>query len=279
MPMVKVNNVGLFYQIQGNAQGETVVFVNGLLTDAASWAQHVPAFSKGYRVVTYDCRGQGQSDKPDQTYYTSLHAQDLLGLMDALEIDRAHLVGLSNGGAAVLQFAVDNPERANSLVLVDAYARVDAILKAKLQSWVAAMEAGGSPLRFDVATPYVWGGSFLERNLETLSTFREKGRNLPITPAKNLIQGAMVHDCLDRLGEIKAPVLLVVGEEDILTPVKYSRAIQDRVAGAELAIIKDAGHASCLEKAAEFNQIVLDFLARRGAAATKNQAFGNRSAT
>lgn len=264
MPRISVGGVELNYQFQGKEDGPTLVLVNGLLTDTSSWAAHLPAFVPHFRVLTYDCRGQGGSDKPNHPYLISLHAADLLALLDKLGIESAHFIGLSNGGSVVQQFAVNNPERVLSMIVIDSYARTDALLKAKLISWVAAMDAGGSPLRFDVATPWVWGGEFLEKNLEALAVFREKGRNLPIEPARNLILGAMTHDVLDRLSSLQTKTLVVVGEDDLLTPVKLSREIAGAIPGAELAIIPGAGHASCLEKPADFVRLALDFYRRLG---------------
>jgi 3-oxoadipate enol-lactonase len=262
MPTINVNHINLFYEWRGNPAGPPLVFVNGLLTDTSSWNAHLPHFVERYHCLVYDCRGQGQSDKPDVVYETPDHAADLAALVAALGIERAAFVGLSNGGAAVLDFAADHPERVRALVVSGAYAAVDTILRVKLTSWVRAMDAGGSPLGFDVATPWVWGGGFLENNYTALLPFREKGVNLPVAPARNLILGAMIHDVRDKLGQIAAPALVVVGEDDILTPPKLSQYIVAQVPGAELAIMPDLGHAAALEDPAQFCQRVLDFLAR-----------------
>lgn len=264
MPKVRANNIDLYYEFRGNPTGPTVVFVNGLLTDTASWNGHLPHFEEKYRCLVYDCRGQGQSDKPDHVYDTPLHTQDLAALVDALGVERAHFVGLSNGGAALLGYVADHPGRALSIVVSGAYPYVDTLLSIKLTSWVKAMEAGGSPLRFDVATPWVWGGQFLEKNYEALLPFREKGINMPIEWAMNLIKGAMVHDIRDKLGKIDAPTLVVVGEEDALTPPKLSAYIVERVPRAELLIMPGLGHAAALEDAAQFSQAALEFFGRHG---------------
>jgi len=262
MPKVGINDIELFYELRGNPGGPTVVFVNGLLTDTASWSGHLPHFEERYRCLVYDCRGQGQSDKPDHVYETALHTADLAGLVDELEIERAHLVGLSNGGAAALAYAADHPQRVLSVAVSGAYAHIDTILRVKLTSWTRAMEAGGSPLRFDVAVPWVWGGGFLEQNYERLLYFREKGVNMPIEWAMNLIKGAMVHDIRDKLGTIEAPTLVVVGEEDVLTPPKLSRYIAEQVPRGELCVMPGLGHASALEDVEGFSRLVLDFFGR-----------------
>ena len=262
MPRVAVNDIELYYEFRGRAEGPTVVFVNGLLTDTASWNKHLPFFEERYRCLVYDCRGQGQSDKPDHVYETALHVADLAALVDAVGVERAHFVGLSNGGVAVLAYAADHPERVISTVASGAYPYVDTILKVKLTSWVRAMEAGGSPLRFDVATPWVWGGRFLEENYEGLLYFREKGVNMPMEWAMNLIKGAMLHDISDRLALITAPTLVMVGEEDVLTPPALSRYIAERVPRSELHVMQGRGHASALEDIPQFCNVVLDFFHR-----------------
>ncbi len=259
MPRIRVNGIELFYELRGNVDGPTVVFVNGLLTDTASWNGHLPYFVERYCCLVYDCRGQGQSDKPDEVYETTLHTADLAALLDALEIGYAYFVGLSNGGAAVLDYAACHPERVGALAVAGAYPYVDTILRVKLTSWIRAMEAGGSPLRFDVALPWVWGGTFLKQNYEALLPFREKGTNMPIEWAMNLIKGAMVHDIRDKLGAIQAPTLVIVGEEDVLTPPKLSRYIAEGVPNARLHVMPEIGHAAALEDVEGFARTVRDF--------------------
>ena len=262
MPKIRANGIDLYYEFRGNADGPTVVFVNGLLTDTASWNAHLPHFTEQYRCLVYDCRGQGQSDKPDHVYETPLHAEDLSGLVAALGIEKAHFVGLSNGGAALLSFAATQRERVRAVVVSGAYAYVDTMLKVKLTSWVRAMECGGSPLRFDVAVPWVWGGRFLEENYEALLPFREKGVNMPIEWAMNLIKGAMVHDARADLARIEVPLLAIVGEEDVLTPPPLSRHIAESVKQGELCMIPGRGHAAALEDAVAFSQAALGFFKR-----------------
>src|SRR4051812_20932319 len=133
MPTIRVSDdIELYYEWQGNPAGPVLVFVNGLLTDTASWKGHLPFFVDRYHCLVYDCRGQGQSSKPDHVYETRLHAADLAALVAGLGIARAHILGLSNGGAAALQFAAAEPERVAGLVVSGVYDHVDAILRAKL---------------------------------------------------------------------------------------------------------------------------------------------------
>jgi len=99
MPRVKIDSIYLQYEISG--YGPPVVFINGLTMDLNGWLLQVEPFSRKYRILRYDCRGQGGSDKPDTEYSQEMHAEDLRGLMEKLEIPRAHIIGLSNGGHSV----------------------------------------------------------------------------------------------------------------------------------------------------------------------------------
>ncbi len=250
MPSVKLHTgIHVHYTLEGPQDAPVVVFVNGLLTDLHSWDGHQSAF-EGYRRLRWDCRGQGKSEKPEQeSYPVATHGRDLGALLDALGlIEPVAVVGLSNGGAAALWLAAEAPGRVGALVVAGAYARVDRALELKLRSWLAAMEAGGPALRFDVATPWVWGSAFLEKNYELLMSYRERGLDLEPSAVNRLIRGAMEHHLnAEALGRITARTLVTVGEDDQLTPPALARQIVDEVANARLLLLPGLGHAAPLE--------------------------------
>lgn len=251
---VALGEVELHYAWSGRASGPLLVFVNGLLTDATSWAAHVPHFAD-YRCLTWDCRGQGRSSKPpQQRYAVAEHAHDLLALLDALVPGEAvSLVGLSNGGAAALHVASLQPTRIRGLVLAGAYARTDVALRLKLEAWLAAMQAGGAALRFDVAVPWVWGPRFLAEHVEQLASWRERGLALDLGAAGRLIAGAIEHALDDAaLARITAPTLVMVGEHDVLTPPWMAEVIAAAIPVSRLACMAGLGHALALEDVAGF---------------------------
>ncbi|MFV8756221.1 alpha/beta fold hydrolase [Nannocystaceae bacterium ST9] len=251
------DELALHYEFSGDPSGPLLVFVNGLLTDRGSWAAHLPHFSS-YRCLTWDCRGQGRSSKPAApSYPVATHADDLAALLDALAPgEPIAIVGLSNGAAAALDFASARPRRVRSLVLGGAYARVDEALRLKLRSWIAAMRAGGAGLRFDVATPWVWGPRFLAEHAQALAGYRERGLALDLEAAERLIAGAMVHDLDDdRLGRIVAPTLICVGDDDVLTPPSSARAIAEALPVARLEPMPGLGHAAALEDVEGFSRL------------------------
>jgi 3-oxoadipate enol-lactonase len=228
--------------------------------DTTSWAYQVPAFAAHFRVLTYDCRGQGRSDKPAGSYPQAQHARDLRGLLDALGVQRAYVVGLSNGGTVAMQFTLDHPEIVERLVLIDTFAYADTLMRFKLQSWLNSIDAGGPDLRFSVGSPWVWGRDFLEQNAELLERMRERTKMTDPEAARSLISGTLVYDLRARLPEIKVPTLVMVGEEDVLTPPWYSRELANAIPDTQMVVVPQAGHALTIERPTIVNALVLTFL-------------------
>jgi 3-oxoadipate enol-lactonase len=259
MPRVNIDSIELLYEISG--YGPPVIFINGLTMDLNGWLLQVEPFSRKYRMLRYDCRGQGGSDKPDAEYSQEQHSDDLHGLMEKLEIPRAHIIGLSNGGMIAQHFALRHPEKTGALVLVDTCSYVDALLGLIITSWIKSAEAGGSGLRYDVALPYLFSEEFTKKNLDRMMAMKDINIAMnPVKPVINLSKASRSHDLRDRVSEIKAPTLIIAGEEDILIPVKYSRILKEKIKNSTLVTLKSCGHVPPIEKPDEFNRIVMSFL-------------------
>lgn len=262
MPQLLLNGINLYYEISGDGRAPVVVFINGLYQDTTGWALAVRDLSPHFRTLVYDCRGQGQSDKPLEGPYTpEQHARDLAALLDALQIARAHFVGLSNGGIVLEHFARLFPARLQKLVLADTFSHMDAVQGALLDAWGTALEAGGTGMRFLIALPWIWGAEFLERNYAAIMALRDKAiESLPTYSSLHLLHGARQHDARSWLGTIRAPTLVLVGEQDVIIQMHHARFLQASIPGARLHVIAGAGHAAWLEKSREFNRAVSDFL-------------------
>jgi len=259
MPRVKINSINFNYELEGN--GSTVVFINGLTMDLNGWYFQVQDFSKTHQVLRYDCRGQGRSDKPDMEYSQFMHAQDLKDLMNKLDIQKAHLVGLSNGGMVAQHFAINFPDKVGALVLVDTCSYIDTLLDSIITLWIRATQIGGSEFRYDVSIPFIFSEDFIKKNKETLLQMKIVSSEInPPNAIIKLAEACLKHNTTDRLSEIKAPTLIIVGEEDTLIPVKYSKLLNEGISGSRLVIIKGSGHVPSIEKPGEFNRIVLNFL-------------------
>lgn len=259
MPRVQINEIGLNYELEGS--GSTVVFINGLTMSVNGWYLQIPDFSKRHKVLRYDCRGQGNSDKPDGDYSQLAHARDLRDLMDNLNIQKAHVVGLSNGGMIAQHFAIEFPEKVGALVLVDTCSYIDTMLDLIVRLWIKAAQIGGSEFRYDVSTPFIFSEDFIKKNMDALIQMKTVSSEInPPSAIINLATGCLKHNTTDRLSEIKAPTLILVGEEDILIPIKYSELLNRGIKGSRLVVIKGSGHVPPIENPAEFNRTVLDFL-------------------
>lgn len=242
----------LHYLLEGAPTAPAVVFVNGLTMDTTAWrpvAEHLPDLP----LLRYDCRGQGQSDKPDGPYTPERHADDLLALLEHLREPRVRLVGLSNGGlVALLAAARLGPERVTSVALVDSFARVDAMLALILRGWRAALDAGGPALRFDVATPWVWGHAFLDEHHEEVLAFRERAAAADPAPVRHLIEGLLAFHGSDAglraLRAFHGPLLALVGADDVLTPARYSRECAAAAPDGRFEELPGAGHAAPIER-------------------------------
>src|SRR5881275_2118764 len=224
----------MFYVEAG--AGDPLVLVMGFGGDHLAWGLQIPAFAAKYRVIAFDNRGVGQSDAPDVPYSTAMMADDTVGLMDALGIDRAHVCGVSMGGMIAQEIALRHPARVRTLQLHATLARPDAYMHALSDVWRELL------LQNALANPYP----------QSLPGFLHQG------------EAVRAHDTLQRLGDIRCPTLVTVAEHDILVPPRFSHAIAQRVPGAELKTLADAGHAYMWERPEAFNALCLEFLARRG---------------
>lgn len=248
----------------GDPKGPAVLFANGLTMDTTAWEGVVAALPERYATVRFDARGQGASDKPAGPYTPEQHADDLLALIDTLGLDAVHLVGLSNGGLVSMLAAGRAPERVRSLTLIDTFPRVDAFLRAVLRGWRAAILAGGSGLRFDVATPWVWGQAFLDAHEEEVLAFRERAAATDPRPVLELIQGLLefAGDARQTLHRYEGPLAVLVGDDDVLTPLRFAREIVQAAQRGRLEVVGDAGHAAPIERPDEIARILTDELAK-----------------
>ncbi|MBB5019246.1 3-oxoadipate enol-lactonase [Chitinivorax tropicus] len=262
MPLAELNTTELYYELHGNGR-DVVVLLNGISMSTAAWGLQVPALvAAGFRVLCYDLRGQWQSGKPQQDAYTMpQHADDLVGLLSHLDIEAAHLVGISYGGAVAQHVAIGHRSRLRKLVLADTLAWSDEVNNVVADTWFAAANSGHPTLRFDVGLAMTFGNTYLRHNPVLIAKMREFAANQPWAPLARLINGMRMHDVRDHLSQIKADTLVIIGEDDRFTPLYHSRLLADRIPSAKLAVIEDCGHASCLERPEAFNKLVLDFLA------------------
>ncbi|HZP37475.1 MAG TPA: alpha/beta fold hydrolase [Methylomirabilota bacterium] len=270
MPTVRANGVELFYEETGPRDAPPLVLIMGWGGDHTAWALQVPAFSAGHRVIALDNRGAGRSEVPPPPYTIAGMAEDVVGLLDALGIARAHVCGASMGGMIAQELVLRHPDRVRTLQLhcttpvIDAYARflLDTLLTVKargdreenvraIMPWILCRKTMAERpdfIRFWIdralAYPYPIGYEGLARQADAM-----RG-----------------HDTLARLAEIRVPTLITTGAEDILVPPASSHELHARIPGSQLVTLADAGHLHFIEQAEQFNAACLEFLGNHRAA-------------
>lgn len=261
MPKVRVGQIEFFYQEDGHC--EPVFWIHGLGIDHRIWALQIPLFSRHFRCLAFDNRDAGQSDRSPGSYTIQTIADDAIRLMDALAIDQAHIVGISMGGAVAQELAIAYPTRVKRLVLVSTYTSTDRRGTDILNSF-ALMRARFSREEYARATS-PWVFTYEDYRIpglaeSVITRFLEDPYFLPSDVYARQIEAARSHFTEDRLSQITAPTLIVAGDEDLMTPMRFSRTLHERIPGAKLEVIRGGGHALVITHAEEFNRIVLSFL-------------------
>ncbi len=263
---VHTNGQELYYEIHGD--GPPLVLVMGIGYDSSLWTlQQVPELSTRFQVVLLDNRDAGRSSRTDHPYTIADMADDVAGLLDALEIQRTHLLGLSMGAMIGMEFALRHADRLDRLVLAGpgaapARSAVDPI---SIWNWVKANDPSGDVFGAQQFT-WLFSSTFLRNQQAVQDTIALLASNPnPVEPEAydRQAQAYLQFDALDRLGGITAPTMVIVGEQDLLTPPWVARDVADRIRGARFELVTGDGssHLLPLERPDDFNQLVTNFLA------------------
>jgi 3-oxoadipate enol-lactonase len=258
------SGVKLHYRVQGNPHGPWLVLLNGLLSDTTMWAGVLPGLADRYRVLTFDSRGQGKSDAPEEgPYATALLAQEAWDLFAALGVERPWLVGLSNGSAMSLELLTTHPGAFAGAILTSAMCRIDFAMALKTEHWARCLEVGGPLMQFDAVAPFLWGDAFLEARHGVLRAYHQVvtgGAGKPLHGNLHQIRGILGWDIRERLSLIQDPVLLLSGAEDLLTPPWKCLETARRIPGSRFEIIPGTGHAYPVEDPRKFVASIRAFM-------------------
>jgi aminoacrylate hydrolase len=260
MPRILIGDGSLYYERQG--VGFPVLFISGLAGFASFWQDQVAAFARKFDVITYDHRGIGQSDLTRSGFTVDRMAADALGLMDALEIERFHIVGHSTGGAIAQILAIEQPKRLASVVLSATWTKPDAYFRRLFGLRKDILLRLGPSAYVQANTLYLYPSWWVARNNERLRQL--EAQSLAVFPpteiAASRIDAILAFDRTERLGRIKTPTLVVGAEDDIVTPSYFSEELARLIPAAEIKIFPRGGHCFTQVRAREFNQAVLPFL-------------------
>jgi 3-oxoadipate enol-lactonase len=255
-----VNGISVNYALEGPATGPVVTLSHSLATDLSMWDPQIAALTARYRVLRYDTRGHGGTDAPAGPYSLDQLAEDARALLRALGIGRTHWVGLSMGGMIGQRLALEQPALFESLVLCDTTSRIPAEAKPLWDQRISTAERQGMEPLVEPTLERWFTAPFRERGGAVLERVRAMIRSTDPRGYAGCCHTIAALDLTDRLQAIRLPTLVIVGEEDVGTPVAASRAIQEQIEGSELVILKSASHLSNMEQPVEFERALLAFL-------------------
>jgi pimeloyl-ACP methyl ester carboxylesterase len=267
MPKVSVNRRSFFYKAAGH-RGGALVFLSGLGADHRAFARFQRHFESNFRVFSFDMRDAGQSVRVCEAYTTADLADDIAGCLDQLAAPPAHVVGHSLGGLVAQEMALRHPERVNSLVLVSTHCAPNNWRNALLDSWVVIRQQlpigpfTRAVLPWLVAPPFYRDAT----QIDGLIQFAERSPwpQEPDAFARQA-QAAIRHDTRERLGQIRSPCLVLVGDIDIVDPPAASAEIAERLDDVRLVTLPEVGHLPHVEDPNSFQLGVERFLADQNA--------------
>ncbi len=256
------DGVTIAYDVFGRRDGDPMLLIQGLGADSRGWALQRMTFGRRYRCFAPDNRGVGRSGKPPGPYDLSQMARDALAVLDAEDVDRAHVVGASMGGVIAQIIAVLHPERVRSLVLACTACQHHPWRRELLQEWADEVEAGGMTALGGDGLRWMIGPRLRKRFGTWLNLL-----------ARMLLQqspepfAAQVHAILDasddlrfELQHVRVPTLVITGSQDALTPIGDAEELAELIPHARLVELRGAAHGLMVEAPNAFNSAVLDFL-------------------
>ncbi|MFW9802067.1 MAG: alpha/beta fold hydrolase [Candidatus Thorarchaeota archaeon] len=258
MPSVPTDDIETYYEITG--KGEPILFVHGAAGSHDNWHPQVKHLSDRYKVVTYDIRGHGKSGGSDRKYSCELFADDLNGLITALEIERPVVCGLSLGGMIAQQYAVKYQSNLSGLVLADTAVASALTLSDKLQKWMFPVSLIKWYIRRKTPEDYArWSFKYFNMKEDVREYLIQDQLRMKQTEFLKLMDAIYGFKLLD-LASIKVPTLVVLGENERKAVFPHADKMIELIENSKKVIVPDAGHASNLENPTEFNRVLDDLL-------------------
>ncbi len=266
MPYAPVGDIEIYYEIHGPLDAPPLVLIGGWASYRWIWFRQIPVFKKKYKCIVFDNRGAGRSSKPDYPYTVEMFAQDTIGLLDALHIDSAHILGISMGGLIAQQIAISYPKKVRSLIIVSSHfggpnqirmdERTMALLIALPTETISKEQARAMRYRATF-TP-----QFLQENKSVIEQIDGWAEKYPTPLYAQVHQSAATaeFDAETQLNQIHAPTLIVHGDNDLAVPPKNAELIAERISESKLVFIKGGAHFSIIEKYEDFNNTVMEFI-------------------
>jgi len=266
MAIVKVGDINLYYEIHG--EGDPLLLIMGYGSNCGHWFVIRDRLAKEHRLIMFDNRGTGRSDKPDIPYTAEMMTGDIIGLLDVVGIGATNVFGVSMGGMIAQEFVLNYPGRVKSLILGCTSCGGPNAVKATPEATAFLFDPGRAKLSDEekayTTIPWLWNQDFIDKHPEAVKRYVATTTEHPTPPHAYMCQANFIlnFNSYDRLREIKAPTLVICGAQDRLIPHENSRVLASRIPGSELVVLEKAGHGFISDSAEESSKIILDFLCR-----------------
>ncbi len=263
MPTVRAGDISVYHETTGS--GEPLVLIPYLAADQACYAFQVADYAKHFTCISVDLRGAGQSDKPVGAYTTQLYADDIAAFMQAVGVERAHVMGLSLGAATGMWLAAKYPQKVMSLSLHSAWPKTDPFLRTVVEGWQVMAKALGSVPDMVIKGIFPWclTPELYAAKPEYISSLADFVRSRPAQPVDAFMRqsgGVIAHDALAQLGKIAAPTQITFGRHDAVTSTRFAETLKNGIGNSQVAVFEGCSHAPIYEKVEEFNERTLAFL-------------------
>lgn len=259
MPYTSANKINIYYESSG--KGKPVVLIGGLGSNISSWTAQVPIYSDIFRVIYFDNRGMGKSDKPDTTYSTEIMADDTIALLDNLGIDKASFIGKSMGGMIAQWIGIKYPDRVDKLVMGCCSASRDDVGNEIIRTGREIATHAGMKTVWLTALFLSYSRKYIETNLSSIKENLSKIHDNTEDLTGYLRQSAACeqHDVIERVSEIGAKTLVIFGKYDFITSPEKTKLMASLIPSSKL-IGYDAGHGFWREKQKEVDRDIIEFL-------------------
>lgn len=263
MPTMTLNGVQIAYEVCGT--GAPLILIGGYTMVKEAWGLQVEGLSSHFRILTFDNRGVGESSIPEGPFTIADMASDVIGLMDGLSIKRANVFGISMGGLIAQVLALDYPERVMKVALGCTTPGGKGAIAPKphvLEALSKAADPSVDPATaVKMRVPMLFGREFLENEPERLDSWVQMAVRYAPTPqgAAGQLRALSRFNVRDRLPQIRCPVLVLTGSEDLVMDPENSRILAREIPGASLYVVQGAGHLFFLERPDEVNRVLIEF--------------------
>lgn len=261
MEVVAADGIKIYFETHGS--GDPLLLIAGMGADHRAWSEIVFELERDFRCITYDHRGVGDSGRPVGDYTVRDLADDASRLLAACGGGRAHVVGLSMGGAVAQELAINYPEQVRTLVLVSTWAKADVYRRILVECRMSAARSADRYSFWREHLLWCYPREYYRENREKiestcrfLAETRQSEEELVRQNRANLL-----HDTYDRLSRIAAPTLIVCGAEDISTPRELAEVLHAGIAGSRLVVFDGCGHSLTSQEPARFSGLIRAFLA------------------